>query len=50
MADNKPAEKAPKKVKVRLRFPTTGHARGDELTLDKAEADRLVANGSARRA
>lgn len=35
------------KVKVRLRFPTVGKKRGDEIELEKAEADRLVANGSA---
>jgi hypothetical protein len=36
-------------VKVRLRFPTLGHKRGDVIEVDKAQAEALVANGSARR-
>lgn len=35
-------------VKVQLRVPTVGHKRGDVLEVDKATADALVANGSAR--
>lgn len=34
-------------VKVTLRVPTVGKKRGDVIEVDKAEADRLVANGSA---
>jgi hypothetical protein len=37
-------------VKVILRVPTKGLKAGDELTVADAEtADRLVANGSAKR-
>ena len=35
------------KVKVRLRFPTVGHKRGDVIEVEKAQADALVANGNA---
>ena len=36
-------------VKVRLRVPTRGKKVGDLIEVDtKAEADRLVANGTAR--
>jgi hypothetical protein len=35
-------------VKLRLLFPTVGKKRGDVIEVEKAEADRLVANGSAR--
>ena len=35
-------------VKVELRFPTVGKQRGDVIEVDKAEAERLIANGSAR--
>ena len=35
------------KVKVTLRFPTVGKKRGDVIELEQAEADRLIANGSA---
>ena len=48
--ENKPAEKADKKVKVRLRVPSPGHKLGDVVSLEAAEAERLVANGTARRA
>lgn len=34
------------KVKVSLRFPTVGKKRGDEIEVEQAEADRLIANGS----
>jgi hypothetical protein len=34
-------------VKLKLRFPTVGKKRGDEIEVEKAEADRLIANGSA---
>ena len=37
-------------VKLILRVPTVGKARGDEIEVaDKATADALVANGSAKR-
>jgi hypothetical protein len=36
-------------TKVRLRFPTLGKKRGDVIEVEsKAEADRLIANGTAR--
>jgi len=34
-------------VKVKLRFPTVGRKAGEVIELDKAEADRLIENGSA---
>lgn len=38
------------KVKVVLRVPTVGAGVGDEIEVESAEvADRLVANGSAKR-
>ena len=39
------------KVKLVLRVPTLGKKRGDEIEVDDAAtADRLVADGTARRA
>lgn len=38
------------KVKLILRVPTVGKKRGDEIEVDDAAtAERLVANGTARR-
>jgi hypothetical protein len=35
-------------TKVRLRFPTVGKQRGEVIEVEsKAEADRLIANGTA---
>lgn len=37
-------------IKLTLRVPTKGAKRGDEITVDSAEAaDALVANGTAKR-
>lgn len=37
------------KTKLRLRFPTVGKKAGDEIEVDAATAEALVANGSAVR-